>query len=394
MRKILNIDAFLSTLLVFFSMLLFPLILSLEFFDPFKKTLADFHVTDVGFVELRQTESIKPDTNMVLVNIKGLKRFELAVLLGRLQEINPKVIALGEVLRKSNNKGLDNLLMAKLNSKNIVLGIYSDQQEKVSKELLDIYYQKTENKTSLGILNIFTDKEKEYYIARDFPPWIMIDEKKHESFALKIIEKYEKEKADILKKRANDKEQIFFTGNLEKFYWVHAKDILEDFESFSYMKGKILLLGEFTTDKTPYEITKGYYTLLNEESVGRTFPDMYSIVLQANIILMILNENYYNSIPSFVAFLIAFFLCYFNMLIFSKINIKYKNWYEISSVLIFLFESIIILFLTVIFFHKYNFELNQTLTIFAIALSVFVFEGYNESVKPLTIKTYNYIFKR
>jgi len=382
--RFINIDALLSTLLVFVSMLIFPLIFSLSFFDPFEKALADFEITDVGFAELHDQKATKPDTNITLINTKGLKFSHYLQLLEILQDIEPEVIG---IMKNINEFGSSveqkRILSEKYNRKNIVVGYYNNIREK---------HEYTQAK--IGYLNIFKDKDREYFTAREFMPKIRIDRGIEYSFAYSVINIYDKRKSKALIKRNNDNERIFFKGNLEKFFWYHAFDLLKKPDEFIHLKDQILLLGDFTPDKIPYKIDQGYYTPLNEENVGRTFTDMYPIVLQANIISMILKENYYKSLPVSITVVIAFLLCYFNMIIFKKINIKYKNWYEITSVLLFLIESIIILFMTVVLFHVYKFELNVTLTIFAIALSVFVYEGYQESVKPLTLKAINHIFKR
>jgi CHASE2 domain-containing sensor protein len=382
MKKIVNIDALQCTLLVFVSMLIFPLFFSLSFFDPFEKALSDFEITDVGFAVLHDDKDIKPDTNIVLINTLNLKFPHYLKILDLLQEYEPKVIGItNDVDKYDLSDEQKNILNERLNKSNVVYGYYGDKE-------------KRDPKLSAGYLDIFKNKDKEFFTAREFYPKLDVNNNEEYSFALSIINKYDKNKANTLLNRNNDKERIYFKGNLEKFYWVHAVDILKEPANFIDLKDKILILGDFTADKIPYKIDQGYFTPLNEENVGRTFTDMYLIVLQANIISMILDARYYHSLPTFLSVIIAFLLCYINMIIFSRINIKYKNWYEITSVLLFLIESIIILFLTVVLFHEYDFELNLTLAIFAIALSVFVYEGYHESVKPLTLKAIDHIFKR
>ncbi len=394
MKNIINIDAFLSTVLVFVSMLIFPVIFSFSFFDPFEKVFSDFEVTDIGFNELREANSIKPDTNLVLININNLKISDLVFLLGKLENIKPKVIAVIKEFEKNEvNENLNEMLRNKLNSDEIVLGYYFNIREQ-NNSLLDIYITEDDLKAGRGFLNVFIYDSKEFYSVMEFYPTADLKGSAEQSFAISVVRKYDAKKAEFLLERDNEKERIFFRGNLEKFYWVHASDILKAPESYNPLQGKIVLLGEFSPDKTPYKIDTGYFTPLNKQNVGRTFPDMYPVVLQANIISMIINEHYYSSIPGWLAAIIAFILCYINMLIFGRINRNYKQWYEIHSVSLFLLESIFILFMTVLLFHEYNFELNLNLTIFAIALSIFVFEGYNESAKPLTIRAYNHIFKR
>lgn len=76
------------------------------------------------------------------------------------------------------------------------------------------------------------------------------------------------------------------------------------------------------------------------------------------------------------------------MVIFTYIIVKNKKWYEIISLFVFVLESILILVVTVIGFVIYRYEMDLTMPIFALAASVFTFEIYNSSLKPLTIKMY------
>jgi CHASE2 domain-containing sensor protein len=388
MKKLINIDAFLSTLLVFVSMLIFPLIFSLSFFDPFEKALADFEITDVGFTELHEQKNIKSDSNIVIVNIKDMKASHLIILFDVLSDIKPKVIGVEDLLNLNKlSEEQKDILADKFAGSNIIYGYYKNANDKQ----IDLLKNKN---NELAYLDIFFDKDREFFTAREFYPSINSKDNKKYSFALSIVNKFDKNKSERLLQRDKKSERIYYKGNLEKFYWTHGFDVIDQLEDHQYLKSKIVLLGEFTPDKEPYVINKGYFTPLNEDNVGRTFTDMYPIVLQANIISMILNDNYYNSLPGWIAAIVAFILTYMNMMIFRRININHKQWYEITSVLIFLIESIIILFLTVILFHEYNFELNLTLAIFALALSIFLYEGYQESVKPLTLRAFNYIFNR
>ena len=65
----------------------------------------------------------------------------------------------------------------------------------------------------------------------------------------------------------------------------------------SFIKDKIVLLGFMginLNDKTFEDI---FFTPLNERYAGKSFPDMYGVVIQANIISMILNKKYINTMP-------------------------------------------------------------------------------------------------
>jgi len=82
------------------------------------------------------------------------------------------------------------------------------------------------------------------------------------------------------------------------------------------------------------------------------------------------------------------------MMIFAYICIANKKWFELGSLLIFVIESLLILGLTVYIFDKFNYQMKLTEALFAIAASVFMFQIYNESLKPVFSNTYIRLFKK
>ena len=64
-----------------------------------------------------------------------------------------------------------------------------------------------------------------------------------------------------------------------------------------------------------------------------------------------------------------------------------------GSLIIFVVESIVILIATVYLHHKYNFEAELTIAIYASALSGYAYKGYLYSMKPLIQNVY-YKFSR
>jgi CHASE2 domain-containing sensor protein len=132
-----------------------------------------------------------------------------------------------------------------------------------------------------------------------------------------------------------------------------------------------------------------YYTPLNGTYMGKAYPDMHGLVVQANIISMIIDDKYINSSPDWMVFIFSFILVYFNMALFAFLNDKYEKLYEVTSLAAFVVESLTILALTIYFFHKFSYELKATMPIFSIALSILLFEIYHSSLKPLTLKLFH-----
>ncbi|MBN4065782.1 hypothetical protein JYT51_00445, partial [Candidatus Amoebophilus asiaticus] len=79
MKYLLNKDSLFATLFVYIVILIFYLIpLNINFLDPLEQALSDFELTDIVFSKMREKESVKGDTNIVLVNIGNLSRRGIA----------------------------------------------------------------------------------------------------------------------------------------------------------------------------------------------------------------------------------------------------------------------------------------------------------------------------
>ena len=97
--------------------------------------------------------------------------------------------------------------------------------------------------------------------------------------------------------------------------------------SKEFLRGKIVLigyLGENLVDSLSCH--DKYFTPLNENYVGRSMPDMYGVVIHANIVSMILNDSYIYNLDNYLIVFFALFLCYVNILFFEFIKVNYSLW--------------------------------------------------------------------
>ena len=130
----------------------------------------------------------------------------------------------------------------------------------------------------------------------------------------------------------------------------------------SYLQYTIPVLAEL------YKLTveDKYYTPLNSKYTGRSNPDMFGVVIHANIIAMILNEQYLDQMSETTAWLLAVLVCFLNVVVFSIIYYKLDKWYDGITKLIQLVEALILTFIIIIVFHYFDFKLNLTWTIIAV----------------------------
>lgn len=393
--KFFSLDKLITTILVFISILFFWIVLSLDLLEPFWHTLLDFRVTDVGLSELRTADKVKADTRIVLVNIEKLNNLELARLIATINQKEPKVIGIEKILKRSADPQQDKLLAMVLDeTNNLVMAQQYSNWHQEMKTFTNL--EKSSNvfgELDYGFNNLLIGKNRKTTTVRQFAPLFDFNGKKDTLFSLKIAARYSHEAGKRFFLRENDKESIFYRGNFEKFFYLDAYDIFDGRVRIDY-KDKIILLGTVQPLGNSFVLQDVYFTPLNEISSGTTYPDMYGLVIHANIISMILDENYYNYLPEFISFLFAFILCYVNIVIYSYICYYKKDLYEISALAIFVVESIIIMAATVKLHHDYNFEAELTIAIYAIIISGFTYEGYNYSLKPLILKIYYTFSKR
>jgi CHASE2 domain-containing sensor protein len=386
------IDSFLSTLLIFLMMGTFPFLFKIKMFEPISQSLVDFRVTDISYSKINNTALSLADTNIVIVDIEGLSTIGIAKLVDLINQSNPAVIGIDHIFQKSKNPRLDTILsnvLSKVN--NLVLASKLEKCSNDDGECDSIVFSNNiflEN-TQTAYLNLLIGLDKSCNTVRSFYPTIKFGNKQTTSFAIAVSEKYNKDIVRNLLNRGKTQEIINYRGGFNKFYFKEAAQILSEPEQSGLFYNKIVLLGEVGAFRGYDLLEELYYTPLNDNPSGRSFPDMANVEIQANIISMIREGNYSSVMPGWLSFLIAIILCYTNMIIFSYICIKNRSWYEIGSLLIFFSESIAILASIVLIFHKYNYEIRLTEALFAIALSVFVYQIYGDSVKPFVIDTYN-----
>jgi hypothetical protein len=110
---------------------------------------------------------------------------------------------------------------------------------------------------------------------------------------------------------------------------------------------------------------------------------MYGIVVHANIISMILNEDYINELEEWQTYLIAFVLVFLNVALLIKISEKIPLWFDVLTLLAQLAQVAILGLLMVQFFNWYSFKLNLTVTLAGVALVGTCFELYTTFLKVL-----------
>lgn len=357
-----------------------------EFLNVFEQVFDNFALTDL-YYKVRDKD-VKFDDRIVMVNIGEKSRGEIALEVDQLNKAGAKVIGIDVFFRKLHPERASQdfaLASAIEETENFVLA----NEVKGLDSASNIWDYTTgtnllfQQHAYAGFANTVTDEDA----SEAFNTWKRVKPKQTikdgrviPAFAAKVAELYNKKAYDKFIARNNDVESIWFRGNIldPKGEMPSAYSVIEHDDAISgnfdpdVVKDKIVLLGYLGKDINAGNWDEDkFFTPLNEQPVGRAYPDMYGVVIHANIISMILDEKYINEMPPFVGVLFAIIVCYLNMALFVFILKKKRlaPWYGGISKGIQLLEVVILAFLTVTLFGGYLYKADTTLAMLAILVS-------------------------
>ncbi len=392
MRKFKNPHLFYCTLYIFvFIAFLNVIPAQFEILDPISKALSDFEMTDLVFSDIREEQP--SDTNIVLVNIGHLNRAEIAEQISRLNQYEPAVIGIDAFFR--SKKAFDEdiqLIMALSQTKNLVMvsELYAPNKQN-SFDSIATSHKQFNQFAQNGFANMVTAAEG-FKTTREFKPFAKMGDSLELSFAAKVVEKYRPEQLPKLIERGHETETINWLGHNNKFFTIDAQDVLNDDLDLSFIKGKIVLLGFLGNHELGEpSLEDTFYTPMNEQTGSKTFPDMYGVVVHANIVSMILRENYINTIPKWADAIIAFLIVYLNVTLFFWIGEKHKVYYDLITKSIQIFEVSVIFFINLIVLSRFNYKVDLTIAIIALVFSGDLTELYVGSLKDLSGRALNKI---
>lgn len=117
-----------------------------------------------------------------------------------------------------------------------------------------------------------------------------------------------------------------------------------------------------------------FFTPLNKKVAGRANPDMFGLVVHANAVAMVLNEDYINETPDWLEWVIAFVVCLLTVALFAYIDTNLPIWFDALSVFIQLVELLLITIIIIQAFALWSVKLDLTV---AIGVSALVGPAYD-----------------
>ena len=372
-----------------------------DIFSPLSDTFKDFELSDVVFSHLRENQKV--EENVVLVNIGNLDRGGVAELINVLNQYEPKTIGIDAFFRapKEGQPELDSALsQAFSRTKNLVLVselIENDSTGEVDtvKYSNPMFMQYAQP----GFADMIAQGKHSLNTARDCIPKEVVKNDTLLSFPSKLVEIYAPEKLKRYIERNHDVETINYQGNIIVhkegstsnskgiFFALDWDDVFNKKFTPETIKGKIVIMGFMGESIGQNNWQDKFCTPLNSQYVGRTAPDMYGVVVHANIVSMILKESYINDMPEWINWTAILLFIFLNIWIFNWLYLHTAEWWDGISMILSLIGVIMLSVVSVIIFDQKNYTFDITLASVALLLSGNLIELYWGIIKPLYKKT-------
>jgi CHASE2 domain-containing sensor protein len=319
-------ESLLATTLVFIVFWILFLVISISFkpFNFVAKAIKDVNLTDFYFSGLQSSQA---DTNIVLVNIEDLGRKDIAALIDKIYQANPAVIGLDVFFSDNKDSIGDPLLYGSIRraaDKLVMAGSYDEENKVFNNDY------KTFTGNLYGHANIMTNEDRTE-VVRKFEPAYHVGDTTILSFSSLIARKYNQHAFDVLARRGKKTEYINYKGDKNTYRLLNHREIMKDsLADISFMKNKIVMIGFLGgKNKSTEDFNDIFYTPVNKHYYGRALPDMYGLVIHANIVSMVLEENYIWSMPGWLVFILSFIITFLHIVPFIYFYVNRHLWYHV-----------------------------------------------------------------
>lgn len=379
-------------------------------FDPIGQAIGDMELSDIAFSQIR--DDPPPDSNVVMVNIgEDLDRAGMGDEVRNIIKYKPKVIGFDILFSDDGEDSLANISFAEAIKEAERLGVkvvmaHKLHQSKAVRDAGDSEIQDSiEHTISLmkqnsheGFVNLDTDAEhqEDLKACRRVNPKINVGGKDELAYSVRMAMLFDSVKTQKFLDRNNETEIINYRGNVVDFHGagkysgqyplldpVDALDTGYYKEYEDMLQGKVVLFGFLGRDMFDTSWDDKFFTPINMHYAGKARPDMYGVVVHANVVSMIIKEDYVDEMALWQQVVLAIFILLLTSALFFKIEEKLPIWYDILSLVIQVALFGMFSVIMVLAFSWYSIKLNFTLTLAAVALVGTCFELYNGGILRL-----------
>jgi len=395
-RRLFTFDDLMVTLGVCVAVgLLFFLPSNLTFLSPVAQALEDLDLTDMVFTEFRDDSHAFFDSNIVIVNIGRRSREEIAQEIRTIAKYKPKAIGIDAFFRKPKDPLGDSLLADAIRSAgNVVLvsKVSYVTADSVDVARADQIFDTLELSASVfassakhGYANLVVDQEEAFMTCREVTFSERYKGGVEESFPVVLSGLVNPHARDRALRRGNATEVVNYRGNLSSFFSIDTDLAMDSTADLSFVKDKIVLMGYLGPTFDERSLEDAFFTPLNPQYVGRSYPDMYGIVVHANVLSMILRGDFIDKMNVSTGIAIGLLLLMVNVMIFSFVFTHFENWYDTIALLLQVGQSILIFYLLVTVFGTYNYKLYLAPSLLGVALVGTVHDLYRDSIKKIVV---------
>ena len=335
--KLLIKDSFLCTVFSFILIFILSfLVINISFFNPLKKVVKDFSFLDVYYAENFNTSN-EINADIILLNIEHRDRFEISQMIDKVLLSDPKVVGVDIIFKDQKEAFIDSILGESLNNQKIVSS-YILEKDKIIKN-----HPQFLNENTSGFVNLnFDNKES---VIRNFVGSKEFKSDTHLSFSAQIVKKImEPSEWDNYSydKVLKGNTLISYHGNRNSFLTFSYDEFMES-DNKNLLKNKIVILGYIGTPTgNEYDVEDKHFTPLNKITAGKSIPDMFGVVVHANIITMLMKHDLMYRVSNFWIGIISFFSTFFMLMYLMKLEKKGKITYRtIKKIILFTFTILV-----------------------------------------------------
>ena len=356
--------------------LLSLLFFNISIFDPFTQAFRDFSLTDLYYSKISKQDNIYKGP-VVLVNIENRSRKEIAFLLQRIQEGQPKTVGL-DIVFSGRKDEYDSILRDEFKrNSNYVFGFMADFENPNESHFTDSFF--TTGKSSYANL-VGTDRS--ISTIRYYHPFYQ----KENAFTTSLLKQYDEGIYNRLLPDDEDPMEIHYYGGLENFMYYHFDEVLQpDFDP-NVFKNKIVIVGYLGLPDRPESEQLDedkFFTPLNSHISGRSFPDMYGSVIHANILRMILDNDCIHVVSPSKTVIITFFLTWIYLPLICFLFFKGDLWFNSIGTAIQFAGSILTVWVSLLFYLNRNIKFDPGLLTACIVLIPTLLNLYEVALKLL-----------
>jgi hypothetical protein len=368
-------DTIFATLSVFVFIVVLGLIpINFYFLNPLKLALKDFDFNDLNYAKLGQAKNTPIDSNIVIINIGKADRAELAFIIDKTAEYEPKVMGLDVIFYGPHPEPeKDSIMRAAIikHGDKLVMANRLDWAEPQELEK-DGYFGDVVKKK--GYVNLVGESAEERRTIRLYSSYEKEKKVRYTSFGAALIREYDSLSFKKLMKRKKKLESLNYSRHTNQYQVVDAAALLSGGVELSAIKGKIALLGYINLD--PNDNEDKVYSPMNPRFASKSAPDMNGIVVHANYISMVLENNYIKKLPSWVNWLVAILIGWLHMSFFVRYYLEDHIWFHLVAKIAQLMSAIFFAYVGIYLYSRFNIKLDMKLTLVVIVLAVDVIYFY------------------